>query len=351
MKVSNQGRIVPNGVALSQDLRLLILGDLEKSIVAESLPKGTITRVARDYKVHRVTVSNIWKKYLLSGSVISKDTSQKRGRRALQEEDIEFIHFLKVEEPTMQNIEIRDNLFEYSNVTKISESTISRIISKDLNMSYKRLTAYHPNKFVDRNLEYTQQFIDFVFAQDPSKLKFMDEAGIKHIHGNKVYGHAPVGKRAVTVSKFINSQNNTLSLLLGMHGVCYAKFIPGASNTAEFIQFFAEAVEANTEDGIPGLLPGDIIIVDNASIHRNDAELILYNYFDRMNIQYVFLPPYSPDFNPVEKAFNMIKTLLKTPQFTNLIACDLHVAVLYAVGMITPVHCEGFFKTTEIINL
>ena len=173
-------------------------------------------------------------------------------------------------------------------MTDISLTTISIIVIHDLNMSFKRVTRYHHNRFSDYNMAYTQAFIDYIYNQDPYKLKFMDEAGVKKVHAHRIYGHATVGQKAVTISKYVDAQSHTLSLLLGLGGVCYSKIIPRASNTGEFVEFFREATDAYTLDGIQSLMPGDVIIVDNASIHHNEAERILYNYFNRMGITYVF---------------------------------------------------------------
>ena len=60
--------------------------------------------------------------------------------------------------------------------------------------------------------------------------------------------------------------------MLGLGGVCYSKLIPGASNTVEFIEMSREATDAFILNGVQSLMLGDIVIVDNASIHGNEAE-------------------------------------------------------------------------------
>lgn len=120
---------------------------------------------------------------------------------------------------------------------------------------------------------------------------------------------------------------------------------------AEYIQYFTEAADAYTQDGIPALQRGDIIIVDNASIHHNEAERLLSDFFHTRDIEYIFLPTYSPDFNPAELVFSKVKQVIKRPDYAPVLNADLKVAILQAVGEVTASDCAGFFRKTNIINL
>ena len=89
------------------------------------------------------------------------------------------------------------------------------------------------------------------------------------------------------------------------------------------------------EFGQPVLTPGDIVFVDNCPFHHAEAENILQNYFGQYNIQYKFLPKYSPDLNPVESCFLKMKTVLKSLQYQQLLRDNVPLAVLEAVNEIT----------------
>lgn len=118
-----------------------------------------------------------------------------------------------------------------------------------------------------------------------------------------------------------------------------------------YVNFFTEAAGAFKTDGQPALERGDVVIVDNASIHHNEAERLLVNFFNRLDIEYIFLPTYSPDFNPVELSFSKIKKLLKSPEYNQLMHMDLKVAILRAVSEITENDCRGYYSTTNVINV
>ena len=140
----------------------------------------------------------------------------------------------------------------------------------------------------------------------------MDEAGFAmSVAVNRKRGHSPIGLRAIETQISKQEPNSTLNLLLGLNGVVCADFIHGASNSAEFLRFFHEAATTYSDNNIPYIEPGDTVVVDNASIHRFDAERALRIYFAGIGVEYIFLPTYSPDMNPVEHAFNYIRTKLQ----------------------------------------
>ena len=168
-------------------------------------------------------------------------------------------------------------------------------------------------RFTIANMAYTQLFVDYLYGKDPYKLKYFDECGIKLPNaGSRNYGHAKVGERAVEVRRYCQTANVTLNLLCGLTGVTYANTVNGPSNTFEFLHFFQDAFhlfDPNTRR--PCLEPGDVIVMDNCPFHHNEGGEILEDFINELNIELVYMPCYSPDFNPAEYVFGKIKTLMK----------------------------------------
>ena len=133
-------------------------------------------------------------------------------------------------------------------------------------------------------------------------------------------------------------------------GVKFSSVINGASNTNEFVIFFVETNNAFTDEGEPALLPGDVVIVDNAPFHHHEAEVLLTNYFDGQGVELIYLPTYSPDFNPAENCFNKLKSLLKRDSYRTLLHENLAVAVYDAVSLITPEDTHQYFLDTDYIH-
>jgi transposase len=159
----------------------------------------------------------------------------------------------------------------------------------------------------------------------------VDECGA-HTSMTRLYARAPRGERAYAKVPRNRGKNTTLlaSMTSGGMGPCLA--VEGATTRAVF-EAYVEQVLA------PSLRPGQVVIVDNLSSHKGDRvrELI-----EGRGCSLLFLPPYSPDFSPIEEAFSKIKALLRKA------AARTRGALLEAIGRaisaVTPEDAMGFFS-------
>jgi transposase len=110
--------------------------------------------------------------------------------------------------------------------------------------------------------------------------------------------------------------------------------LDGAMNAAAFLAYVEQVLA-------PTLRPGDIVIMDNLPAHKpaNIRQAI-----EATGADLRFLPPYSPDFNPIELAFSKIKALLKKAAARTVE--DLWDAIRHAIDAITPADCRSFFTAT-----
>jgi transposase len=90
---------------------------------------------------------------------------------------------------------------------------------------------------------------------------------------------------------------------------------------------------------VPTLQPGQLVILDNLSVHKQAA---LRRAIEAVGCRVLFLPTYSPDFNPIEQAFAKIKQLLRQAQARTTEA--LAAAIAHALDCITPADAGGFFR-------
>ena len=122
-----------------------------------------------------------------------------------------------------------------------------------------------------------------------------------------------------------------------LNGTVCADFVFGASTSF-------------SDDGNLYIKPGDSVIVDNATIHRFDAEHVLRTYFEAIDVEYIFLPTYAPDMNPVEHAFNYIRTQLKFDLHVQMSRENMPFAILHILKGLTSSNIAGFFKNVGYIN-
>ncbi len=166
---------------------------------------------------------------------------------------------------------------------------------------------------------------------DPKLLVFVDECGT-HTSMTRLKARAPKGKRAYGRVPRNRGKNTTLLASMGAGGMGPCLAVEGATTKAVF-EAYVERVLA------PGLRPGQIVVMDNLSAHKGSRvrELI-----ERRGCELVYLPPYSPDLNPIEEAFAKLKALLSRAGARTREA--LVEAMGLALDAVTPGDAEGFFE-------
>jgi transposase len=90
---------------------------------------------------------------------------------------------------------------------------------------------------------------------------------------------------------------------------------------------------------VPTLRQGDVVILDNLAAHKNAAAR---EAIEAAGAQMLFLPPYSPDFNPIEMGFSKLKAILRKAAARTV--ADLWDAIRDALPRFTPMECANYFS-------
>ena len=275
--------------------------------------------------------------------------------RHLSDGDLHFIEHLKENKPLITHEDIIREFNEFGDLPyagSVSTSTISRAVQNHLpsgrQYSFKKINRIAQERFTRQNMAYTLLFIDYLHLKNPYAVHFFAECGLKlPQHGTRIYGHAPVGERerAVELTRYAET-NMTVILMCSMTGVVYANTMNGAADTIDFLQFFEQACNsANSRTGRPCSVPGSIIVMDNCPTHHNDGGLILEECLHDLNIGLVYMPAYSPDFNPTEYVFGKIRTVIKyklgNMTNTNIQQCVYNLFILHWTTSLSRI-CRAF---------
>lgn len=118
----------------------------------------------------------------------------------------------------------------------------------------------------------------------------------------RLRGRAPRGERLIDKTPHGHWQTTTLIAALDVDGIRCSTVVDGAVN-GDIFESFVEHVL------VPELLEGDIVIMDNLSSHKRVRTRSL---IEAAGAELEFLPPYSPDLNPIEMIFSKIKQLLRS---------------------------------------
>jgi transposase len=128
----------------------------------------------------------------------------------------------------------------------------------------------------------------------------VDESGL-NLALTRLYARAPRGVRAVGSVPQNYGQSLTVLAALACHGMRAALMVPGATDREVFLSFLQQVLG-------PQLRPGAVVVMDNLAAHKG-ADVT--EALQKRGAQLYYLPPYSPDYNPIEQAWSKIKTLLR----------------------------------------
>jgi transposase len=135
---------------------------------------------------------------------------------------------------------------------------------------------------------------------DPAKLVFIDETGT-NTKMIRLYGRAPKGQRAIDSQPFGHWKTTTFTFGLRCDSLVAPYVLDGAMDRDAFDTYVEKLL-------VPTLSPGDKVILDNLSAHKSERARQL---IEARGAELIFLPPYSPDLNPIEMAISKLKTLLR----------------------------------------
>ena len=174
------------------------------------------------------------------------------------------------------------------------------------------------------------QFRNEVSDLDVKHFKFLDESSV-NLSLTRLYGRAAPGERVVdSVPQPSGPQTTTLAVI-GWNGISAPLVMSGAVNGTVFHGYIEQCV-------LPTLQPGDILFMDNLSAHKVAG---LKELIQSCGAHLIYLPPYSPDFNPIELAWSKVKTILRRLKARSW--SDLIEALKEALQAITTQDIHGWF--------
>ncbi len=168
---------------------------------------------------------------------------------------------------------------------------------------------------------------------NPERLVFIDETGTSTKMA-RLRGRSPRGERCRSPIPHGHWKTTTFVGALRLSGMTAPMTLDGAMHGAAFLAYVEQVL-------VPSLRPGDIVVMDNLPAHKPAA---VRRAIEQAGAELRFLPPYSPDLNPIEMAFSKIKARLKSAAARTV--TDLWAAIRQAIDAITPAECLNYFAAT-----
>jgi len=162
-------------------------------------------------------------------------------------------------------------------------------------------------------------------------LVFIDETGL-NTKLARHHGRCPLGERCLSAIPHGHWQSSTFIAALRQESITAPFLIEGAVDAEVFTVYLQQVLG-------PQLRAGDTLILDNLSTHKIQAVAPL---LATHGVGVRYLPPYSPDLNPIEQAFAKLKAHLRQAAARTL--AELQMALANALNSFSPQHCRGFFR-------
>lgn len=306
--------------------------DLKTRIVDSVLEDGlSQSSTARRFAVSESTVSRLMAMIRERGSVEVPDFVPGPKPR-LKEKHFEWLRQRLQESPFLSTYELTPLFNEAFPEVAVHRSTILRTLH-NLGLSVKKKTALAAARFTEElRAARNAFFLNVQPTVDAKDAIFVDETGCHPGMGPR-RGWAPVGMRLLG-SEAAYSGGRRLSMIAAMdhRGIRRHTLVKGGVKGPDFIKFIQCVLG-------PSLRPGKVIVMDNLKLHKHPDVL---DFLKRRRCRVVFVPPYSPDTNPIEMAFSKIKHHVLKEQATTL--AELRNAFDTACATITPRDSRNYIR-------
>lgn len=167
---------------------------------------------------------------------------------------------------------------------------------------------------------------------------FIDETGL-NTKLARLYGRCPRGERCVSAIPHGHWQTSTFLAALRQEQVTAPFLVDGPVDAEVFLVYLQQVL-------LPCLQPGDTLILDNLATHKVQGVASLLRAKD---VELRYLPPYSPDLNPIELAFAKLKVHLRRAAARTL--KHLITAVADSLDTFSATDCRGFFRHAQYASI
>jgi transposase len=164
-----------------------------------------------------------------------------------------------------------------------------------------------------------------------ARLVFVDESGA-NTPMTRRYGRSPIGQRLVCPVPQGHYQTTTLIAAVRLDGPQAPWLFDGPLDGESFLAWVQVGL-------VPGLRRDDVVVMDNLATHKVAG---VREALEAAGARVEYLPPYSPDFNPIENLWSKVKQAIKSRAPRN--ARQLLKAAAAAFAAVTPTDCQGFFS-------
>jgi len=296
----------------SRDLR-------NKIMEAYQNGEGSMRQLGKRFKVSVTFIFTLVKRLSQTGSIDPKPHGGGRSP-GVKAEGQDFLKQLIKQQPDLTLEELAQKY--QKDFKPVSTSTIDRTLKK-LKLTRKKKSLFEPRKNTPENHTKQQNYQTNIAAFEAEDFIFLDETGSVR-NSTRSQARSLQGQRIKSPNSLIRGPRISTIGTLGTEGILTSLCYEGTLNFNLF-EYFVEHFL------VPVLTPNRVVILDNASSHHSEKAIAL---IETTGAGVIFLPPYSPELNPIELIWSQVKSFLKKTIISS--TEELYEAIAVALETITP---------------
>ncbi|WP_416135572.1 IS630 family transposase [Azotobacter chroococcum] len=305
--------------AYSADLRRRVveaaMGGLSARQAAERFDVGTATAI-------------VWvRRFREGGELVARRQGKPRGLRLDPHAD--YLLGLLEQTPDLTLAELAATL-ERERGIRVSLATVWTFLDRH-GMTFKKKTAHAAEQQRPDVQAARQEWLEEQPCFDWRKLIFVDETAAA-TNLARLRGWAPCGERCLAAVPHGHWKTTTFTAGLRVDGLTAPLVLDGAMNGPAFLAYVGQVL-------VPELTPGDIVVMDNLPAHKVAG---VRQVIEGAGATLRYLPPYSPDLNPIEMAFSKLKALLRKAAARTV--PELWQSIGEAIGQFSAQDCRHYFE-------
>jgi transposase len=298
-----------------------------KIVETKQKTNESIQQLAERFRVSYSFVRKLLKRYEAKGTV--EPAAHGGGKLPkLNSQQIEMVVELVEEDNDATLQQLCAGLEEKTGI-KISIPTMCRLLQK-LELTRKKKTLHANEASSERVQKLRSQYWTTIGEVRLKDLVFLDETGV-NLAMTRRYGRAKKGKRAYSKCPDNRGNNVTMIGAIATTGVLAPFTFEGWTNKEAFLTYVTQVL-------VPELWPGACVVMDNLPAHK---AIKVRAAIESVGASVKFLPPYSPDFNPIENCWSKLKEFLRDQESRTYE--ELNRAIKQAINLITDKDVVGWF--------
>ena len=279
--------------------------DIGWRVVWQRIGMGlSFKQIATHLQIGVGTAHRLYARYEATGDVTAHKQPARPDNRKIDDLHELFIIGLVHENPAFYLHEICANILDATGVS-VSGSTVCKVLHRN-GITRKKLLRVA----LQRSVEFRGAFMANILQYPREFIVWVDETGSDRRDALRKFGYALRRQPGVSKRLFTRGQRITAIVAMSSDGVEAYELSVGSTDSSKFLDFVRGSL-------IPTMQPfpnkRSIIVMDNCSIHHVQE---VKDFIESMGIVIFFLPPYSPDYNPIEELFTLRLRLLTGTHFS-----------------------------------